>query len=238
MKGTAARGMRDMSVAHWAMENLPSDASCIDIGCHGGEWLTYFQRYSPDGRSIGFEPLPYAAEGLRAQFPTCEIHELALANSTGFTEFLHVQNDPGWSGLRVQERYMNEPDILKITVAVNRLDNVCANLDRLDFIKIDVEGAELDTLRGGEQVINRFLPMIYFEHAKVHFANYGYTSGDLFDFLNSLGYKVLSFYRLASMNRSSFIEAVRYADTLNYDYHAETNFLAGTPDQLLRLGYC
>lgn len=58
-------------------------------------------------------------------------------------------------------------------------------LERLDFIKIDVEGMELEVLAGGRNTINRFHPIIAVEHVKVSIAAINIH-------LNELGYKTMS----------------------------------------------
>lgn len=50
-----------------------------------------------------------------------------------------------------------------VQVAVQRLDDVF-RLGRLDLIKIDVEGMELDVLKGAQETISKFRPIIYFEN--------------------------------------------------------------------------
>ena len=64
-------------------------------------------------------------------------------------------------------------------------------LPRIDFVKIDVEGNELKTIRGAEKTIKNSKPFVYFECADVHMENYDYGSGEIFDFFNNLNYDIL-----------------------------------------------
>jgi hypothetical protein len=61
-------------------------------------------------------------------------------------------------------------------------------VSRLDFVKIDVEGAELDVLKGAVESIKRFHPLIYCEVFEKWAQSFGYTPGDLFAYLAGLGY--------------------------------------------------
>ena len=67
---------------------------------------------------------------------------------------------------------------------------------RIDFIKIDVEGAELNILRGGKRIILQNRPMIVFEHGPGAISQYGASSQDLFDFIvNETGCKLSTMER-------------------------------------------
>ena len=61
-------------------------------------------------------------------------------------------------------------------------------IDRLDLIKIDVEGAELWALRGGRQTIERFHPVIHAECMPSWTTSFDYTPADLVSFLREQGY--------------------------------------------------
>lgn len=221
-----------MAMAHRAMQTLPPDAVCVDVGAHTGEWLNYFTALSPTGRHMAFEPLPHLVPGLRAKFPQCVIHQAAVAETAGSAIFHHVINDPGWSGLLEQERYFVTPQFESIRVELVRLDDALAGARRIDFIKIDVEGAELGVVAGGLHTLERFRPLVYFEHARIHFLNYGEISVPLYEALAGAGYSILSLERRTVLDRREFVDIVEHAHAVNYDLSAETNFLAGPAEQL------
>jgi hypothetical protein len=83
--------------------------------------------------------------------------------------------------------------VTTITVEQRPFDEIAceAGLSRLDFMKIDVEGAELLVLRGAIDSIRRFRPLILFEHglggADV---GYGYGPHEVFAFLATCEMKV------------------------------------------------
>jgi hypothetical protein len=75
-------------------------------------------------------------------------------------------------------------------VALTTLDAVVAvlGLDRLDFIKADIEGWELRPLHGGQDALRRFRPRLMLELAEEHLARAGDQLDDAFGFLKERGY--------------------------------------------------
>jgi FkbM family methyltransferase len=73
-------------------------------------------------------------------------------------------------------------------VPVVRLDDMLAGLERVDLIKLDVEGAELPVLRGAEQLIEMHRPAIMAEVSDKRTQRFGYGSWDIVMFLHRHGY--------------------------------------------------
>lgn len=67
-----------------------------------------------------------------------------------------------------------------LSIAMVSIDSL--NLARLDFVKVDVEGMELDVFRGAEQTIRTFRPPIYFEQTTER------NLPEIFELLRSLDY--------------------------------------------------
>jgi FkbM family methyltransferase len=67
------------------------------------------------------------------------------------------------------------------------------NLKDISIIHLDVEGYELYALRGAEQTIRKYKPLIAFECLQ-HNNKYGYSENELFNYMDELGYKHFSKY--------------------------------------------
>jgi hypothetical protein len=62
----------------------------------------------------------------------------------------------------------------------------------VSFIKIDVEGGELDVLKGAEKLLLKQHPALFIETQPSAFAAAGITEEDFFNYLRQLGYKNFS----------------------------------------------
>jgi hypothetical protein len=86
--------------------------------------------------------------------------------------------------------WKGKPDVREFSVPMASLDaeKTVQSLQNLEFVKIDVEGGELDVLRGASHTLSRHLPLIYCEAYDMWEASFGYTPADILNFARSLGY--------------------------------------------------
>ena len=161
---------------------LRSDSNCIDVGAHEGLFLGDILRAAPRGRHIAYEPIPHMFASLVARFPTIDLRQRALSNAPGTSTFTHVVDLPGYSGLR-DRTYPREVTKETITVITERLDDSLPENWKLDFLKIDVEGAEALVFEGAMDTIRRDRPIIAFEHGPGAAEHYGTRPGDIYTLL-------------------------------------------------------
>jgi FkbM family methyltransferase len=128
----------------------------LDIGANVGAYTLMFATWVGDqGKVFAFEPAPDARAGLRTHVTMngfdgrVTIVESAVAASMGSARFaLHPSG--GASSLATNSL----GDVPHIDVATETIDNFCRTRALLPaVIKIDVEGAELDVLKGGRQAL-------------------------------------------------------------------------------------
>lgn len=83
-------------------------------------------------------------------------------------------------------------DVTKILVEVATMDDFVAanNLPLPEFMKIDVEGAEISVFRGGRKTIEAARPVIYFEVSKTLWKKMNTSAAEGYDFFKSLGYSL------------------------------------------------
>ena len=162
-------------------------SNCIDVGCHKGEMLDKILVFAPHGQHFCFEPIPDLYEGLikNKYPPNCYFYKTALSFQKGETSFNYVVSNPSYSGiLRRKYDRPDEQDTL-ITVETDLLDNIIPADLHIDFIKIDVEGAEMFVLKGAEKTIQRCKPVVVFEHGLGGSDVYGTTPKQIFEFFTN-----------------------------------------------------
>jgi FkbM family methyltransferase len=129
-------------------------ATVLDIGANAGSYTILFAQWvGPTGRVIAFEPVPAICELLRVEVELngvadrVEIVNAAVAGSEGTV----AMTAPGAIGInRVVPS--SEPGLLQVCAVT--IDGFCAtHRVRPDVIKIDVEGLELDVLRGARRTL-------------------------------------------------------------------------------------
>ncbi|MCB1671789.1 MAG: FkbM family methyltransferase [Gammaproteobacteria bacterium] len=162
---------------------LRRDSNCIDVGAYRGDILRRMLKYAPDGIITAIEPVRENFDYLVKKYPAIRVCNLALSDTTGTQTFYHVLGRPARSGLQKQDYPDPNETVRETEVAIDTLDNLIPQLQQVDFIKIDVEGAELNVLRGGLALIKRCNPVIVFEHSEQDSRKFAVTSEQLRLFL-------------------------------------------------------
>ncbi len=164
---------------------LKEDSNCIDVGAYRGDVLRQMIRFAPSGRIFGFEPVPQNYLYLTRRCGKASIHNLALSDKPGKARFFHALGRPARSGL-VRQAYPDPQErVEELIVEVETLDRVIPESIRIDFIKLDVEGAEANVLRGGRQHIGRDHPIIMFEHGLEMASQFDATPEEVYDLLRT-----------------------------------------------------
>jgi FkbM family methyltransferase len=163
---------------------LRADSNAIDVGANEGAVLESIVRIASAGRHIAFEPIPHLHQRLSASFPDVEVRPMALSDVAEDTELFHVLDAPAYSGLRRREDLPSGAgEVRRIPIRTERLDDVLENGYVPTLLKIDVEGAELNVLRGAVETLHRYRPVVVFEHGAGGADLYGAHPSEVFDLL-------------------------------------------------------
>jgi FkbM family methyltransferase len=203
-------------------ERLESTSWCVDVGAHLGSFLDKLIVAAPEGAHLAIEPLPELADRLRLRYPDVRVESCVLGDHGGSETFYRQLDRPAWSSLSADHRASESSPVEALEVPMHRLDDV---VDGADFVKIDVEGAELGVLRGGSRVLASG-PLVLFEHAHIHARHFATTPGDVWDELSRHGYGIHSLDGRGPHGRDAFAAVCRRAAETGYGPAAETNFLA------------
>jgi FkbM family methyltransferase len=162
---------------------LKPNSNCVDIGCHQGQFLREFIRLAPQGCHWAFEPIPHLAEALRREFPAVQVMDAALSDRSGQSSFFVLPDRPARSGLHKREFIGNSGARQEIRVRTERLDDLVPSATKIDFMKIDVEGAEGLVISGSLETIRQSRPHIVFEHGRQSSLDFGFAPERIYDLL-------------------------------------------------------
>jgi FkbM family methyltransferase len=200
------RGRRDDEQLRLVLASiLAPDSSCVDVGANVGDVLEVIATVAPHARHVAYEPLPALADGLARRFPDVVVRAVALADAPGDARFVHVPGAPALSGLRAVHGASHPVEALP--VPVRTLDDDLPRDLAPRFIKIDVEGAELQVLRGAARTLEEHRPLVAFEHSGAA-AAYGTTSEDVWRFLAARGMRVFDMDGRGPLGLDEFVSAV------------------------------
>jgi FkbM family methyltransferase len=143
----------------------------IDAGANEGAYTTFLAaRVGREGRVIAVEPSPRELVCLRANLELnhadwVDVVPAALVEQKGEVSLLLADNDHAGQNTLGELVYPGVRQAGRASVQARTLDDVVEThrLDRLDVIKLDVEGAEIRALAGGARVLERSKPLLLLE---------------------------------------------------------------------------
>ncbi|NPV51605.1 MAG: FkbM family methyltransferase [Candidatus Methanofastidiosum sp.] len=171
----------------------------FDIGANVGYIsLLMANLIGSNGKLFSFEPNPNIYSLLNENIEINPIlndgriitEQIALSTSDDKMKFFcPIEGHEGLGGLKDTKRAPLEK---VIEVNVKKLDDYVTenNIKNIDFIKMDVEGGELDVIKGGLKTIETMKPIILFEATDLNTTPYNYKVKDLILFLEEFGYNV------------------------------------------------
>jgi FkbM family methyltransferase len=180
-------GIYEISGTRFLQAVLRPGMTVVDVGANSGYYSLWASRLvGPTGRVYAFEPVPDLEAGLRHNVALNAIGNItvrseAISESTG-TAVLHVSHASKNTGL--SSLVLNQDvgaDSERLEVQTITLDELAEQISEpIDFIKIDVEGAEEMVIRGATQLLAaERAPAILFESYDVvplarRLESYGY----------------------------------------------------------------
>jgi FkbM family methyltransferase len=174
----------------------------LDIGANVGSWSTSAYEIFPRATIHAFEPVPTTFEtlsktvGKRARVRTyCQGFSSEVKKTS-----MEIYANPRTNTMEATKSHFDHRLVGKITVPCTTLDAWVDDLaiDKIDLIKIDVEGHELHVLSGGASMLREARATFLFIETKSILASEvtgpGVSLHQLAGFLSPLGYRLLVLY--------------------------------------------
>lgn len=184
-----------------AYEKLDSDIifgliepgfNVLDIGANIGWYSLNIARLHASIRVWSFEPIPMTFLNLKKNIEINGMSNIKLHNF-GFSneeKTLNFYLQPGASVSASLANITDDKNVTEISCNVKRLDNFIVETGlNMDFIKCDVEGAELFVYEGGVESIRRDKPIIFTEMLRKWSAKFHYNPNQIISLLVGMGYR-------------------------------------------------
>lgn len=185
-------------------QHLKNTDIVIEAGANMGSETLLISKLVKDGHVYGFEPNPYTFERLKIntsvnELKNVSIYDIALGEKDNSIQFNIYPRDFCNSGM--SSKYMATSQTRKIDVVQKTLDSFVKEnkLTKVDFIKMDIQGAEMDMLMGANDTITRFKPTIFTEACEPY-----NNTKELFAKIKGYGYNIY----LIGENKTDLMKSV------------------------------
>ena len=174
---------------------LGKDDVFIDIGANVGYFSVIASRIvGENGNVYSLEAISKLCSLLSESIAMNDIRNINVLNNAAYSEnkkiLFHSMKNSAFSSISKDNTSDNPIEVDAIT-----LDSLIDKVGKVDVMKIDVEGAEMDVFLGGEKSIRRYRPKIVMEVLDWSLQRFNYSSKDVLSFLRDIGYKVYDLKR-------------------------------------------
>jgi FkbM family methyltransferase len=165
----------------------------FDIGGNYGWYSIHIAKKFSTNEVFTFEPVPNTYSILKENIALNNVNNIKAVNiglSNEVGEFVFYC-DPKLTVNASLNNVNDNVDAIEVTCKVDVLDRFILEnkIQKVDFIKCDIEGAELYALLGAKESIIKFKPKIFIEMLRKWAAKFNYHPNDIIIWMEELGYK-------------------------------------------------
>jgi len=185
----------------------------VDGGANNGGTITTLKQYFPKSTILAFEPLEsLGLEENTKKFDNVHIEYLALGEENKSILF-NEMNYPDTSSVFVHR----ESDTLQYLKVKEKKKVNMVSLDKwsekehfkdIDIIKLDLQGYELNALKGAKRLLSSSVKLVYVECSFKEFYINQPLFYDVYQFMNSCGFEIYNIYRESSKKPIGFVDVL------------------------------
>lgn len=170
----------------------------LDIGANLGWYSLVLGKQCPGAHIFAFEPIPSTVSVLERNIrlnglENVEAVAMGMFNKDDELNFIFVEDVSGATSLKMAGQTRGRAPAQEVLCKTTTLDTFCTSRDlRPSLVKIDVEGAELMVVQGGEKTLEG-TPIILVELLRKWSREFGYHPNDVFTYLAKYGYQAWEF---------------------------------------------
>ncbi|KAA6336829.1 hypothetical protein EZS27_015044 [termite gut metagenome] len=171
---------------------IKDGATVFDIGGNIGWYALHIAKRRPHSIVYTFEPIPWTFDYMKKNiqlncFQNINVNNIGFSDKVGEFDFFY---DPSISGNASLVNVADKKDIHIFKCKVDTLDQYVENKNlKIDFIKCDVEGAELFVFKGGKNILEQQQPIVFTEMLRKWSAKFNYHPNDIIEFFRQLHYQ-------------------------------------------------
>lgn len=139
--------------------DIQQDETVVDVGAGTGSWA--LPAASADAQVIAFECDQFRVNALKANVACNPGMQMVIDPRGLYSRECELGMDQSSSSVMLQLGYQPQQRVKMTTL--DKFYSEYTNLDRLDWLKVDVEGAELHVIAGAQEVIKKYKPKIIVE---------------------------------------------------------------------------
>lgn len=185
----------------WKKLDSYKDAVVVDGGANAGTFSYVLAKHPNVARVYAFEPAPAVFAVLNKNLELNGVahkvttKQAALTAKSGTCKFMLAENAAYSHTGNVMLRYHGSRTPLKyetLEVEGTTLDFLVEKEPKISFIKLDLEGGELNAFRGAEQLAKRDRPFLLYEYQQENTSQHGYKVEEIEKLLRTYGYKTFA----------------------------------------------
>jgi FkbM family methyltransferase len=173
----------------------------FDIGANQGFYtLLAAKCVGAEGKVFAFEPVPREFQNLKwnvliNRFKNVKIESMALGFKEGVTEMVVCLDGKGsYSSLRFpSDKVKARKKIIKVPITTLDTYVLRNKILSIDLLKLDVEGGELNVLKGGVNVLSNLRPVLMSEVSDKRTKQWGYSAFEIINFVKRYKYRWFKF---------------------------------------------
>lgn len=165
----------------------------LDIGANIGYFSLLIANSAPTVKVISFEPVRDIFQQLKENIALNNTKNVTVFNAAvGETKeekeiFVSGADNLGMSSFQQPENFSGKKELVQVITLDDWFHR--AGLAKIDIIKLDVEGSELNALKGMKQVLESFKPIVIVEINPETLSMFGLTSSDIFNYLTGFNFE-------------------------------------------------
>lgn len=175
---------------------VDKDSVFIDVGSNIGQYICMAEKVLKHENIYAFEPNPILFNRLKKIFSKVNIFDIAFSDTNSSASFkIPSSNDIEYNArgtLNVNFKEDNETQSQLLVVKSQKMDTFCEEkkIEKINLIKIDVEGHELNVINGALKTIKKHLPILIIEIEQRHHQQ---NIKEIINYVKEMGYSCFYF---------------------------------------------